>query len=126
MLEIRPIEEKEKQMALCAACNVDYNKDALAYGATVDDEFVGICQFGMDDKYGYIYDLKCVLGKDDFEALFIMGRATLNFIDLCGVHKALYCGEESRLTKAIGFKKEDGKLIMDLEGFFENPCKHEK
>lgn len=126
MLEIKPIEDKNVQMALCAACNVNYNKEAFAYGASVDGEFVGVCQFGMDDRFGYIYDLACVSGKDDFEALFIMGRATLNFIDLCGVHTALFCGEESRLTKAVGFKNKDGKLVMDLEGFFENPCKHEK
>jgi hypothetical protein len=37
-----------------------------------------------------------------------MGRGALNFIDLCGVHHAVYKGntEDERLLLAIGFKKD--------------------
>lgn len=126
MLEIKPIEIKSNQEKLCALCGVAYNKNALAYSAYEGETPLGICQFYLDDEYGYIYDLENVKGVDDFEALFIMGRAVLNFIDLCGTHKALFCGEESRLTKAVGFSQKDGKLFIDLEGFFENHCSHDK
>jgi len=126
MLEIKPIETKEKQAEICRACGVNFNKDALAYSACEGDAVLGVCQFFMDGEYGYIYDLKNAVGVDDFEALFLMGRAALNFIDLCGVHKAIYCGEESAASKAVGFKKKDGRLFMDFEGFFTNPCGHKK
>jgi hypothetical protein len=47
-------------------------------------------------------------------------------MDLCGVENAYFEGEESRLSKAVGFKKqEDGRLYMCLKGFFtSDPCKH--
>ena len=106
MLEIKPIENKSDQEKLCALCGVDYNKNALAYSAYEGETQLGICQFYLDGDYGYIY--------------------VLNFIDLCGTHKALFCGEESRLTKAVGFSQKDGKLFMDLEGFFEDHCSHHK
>jgi hypothetical protein len=59
--------------------------------------------------------------RSDFEALFVMGRGTLNFIDLCGVHYAYYKGTniDEPLLRAIGFKKEEnGEYGINLEGFF--------
>ena len=126
MLIIRPVENKEEQKKICEACGVSYRADAMAYGAHEDDKLLGICQFSMDNDCGHLYDLCCADGVDDFEALFIMGRQTLNFIDLCGVHHAVFHGEETRAVKAVGFKREGGELVMDLEGFFTEPCKHEK
>ena len=126
MLIIKPIENKDDQKRICGECGVVYRADAMAYSAEDDGKLIGICQFGIGDGEGYVYDLCCVPGVDDFEALFIMGRQTLNFIDLSGTHKAVFCGDESRLTKAIGFKSKDGALVFDLEGFFESPCSHKK
>lgn len=126
MLEIKPIEDKKTQKEYCVLCGVSYKADDMAYGASEGGKLLGVCQFRIGNGTGYIHDLICADGVDDFEALFLMGRQTLNFIDLCGVHKAEFCGEESRLTKAIGFKKDGGKLTMDLEGFFIEPCSHKK
>ena len=39
---------------------------------------------------GLIYDLASPSSTNDREALFIMARQTLNFIDLCGVHCACF------------------------------------
>ena len=61
--------------------------------------------------------------------MFVMGRATLNFIDLCGVHRAFFDAktENETLIKAIGFAKNaNGRYEVDLTGFFEEPCKHSK
>lgn len=126
MLIVSPVQNKSDQENICAACGVKYREYAMAYAAREDEKLLGVCQFYMDGKVGYVYDLKCAAGVDDFEALFIMGRQTLNFIDMCGVHKAVFCGEESRISKAVGFKNVGGKLEMDLEGFFINPCSHDK
>jgi len=125
MLIIKPV-QKADQENVCRACGTEFRDTEMVYAARDDDKLLGVCKFFMDGDTGYITELKCVDGVDDFEALFIMGRQTLNFIDLCGVHKAVFLGEESRITKAVGFKMTDGRLFMDLDGFFESPCSHDK
>jgi hypothetical protein len=126
MLTVKPIDKKEDQKILCEKCFVTYNADYFAYSAYEDGVFLGVCQFGMRDGVGHIYDIAPAPDTDDFTAQFVLGRAALNFIDLCGVKDAYFEGEESRLTLAVGFKKrDDGKLYMNLEGFFTgDPCKH--
>lgn len=125
MLIIKPV-QKNEQENICRACGVGYREREMAYAAREDEKLLGVCTFYMSGDTGYVTALRCARGVDDFEALFIMGRQTLNFIDLCGVHKAVFLGEESRITKAVGFKMTDGRLFMDLKGFFESPCSHEK
>ena len=125
MLTVKPIEKKEDQKTLCEQCGAVFNADHFAYAAYEDGVFLGVCQFSMRDGYGRIYDIAPAPDTDDFTSLFVLGRAALNFIDLCGVHDAYFEGEESRLTKAVGFKKQDdGTLYMNLRGFFtSDPCK---
>ncbi len=131
MLKCLPIQTKAEQEQICLACNVKYNPDLLAYSATVDGALAGVCQFKLTDKGGLVYDLAPAADSFDFEALFVLGRGTLNFIDLCGVHSAYYLGtlpdeQTERLIKAVGFKKEeDGSYFIDLEGFFTDHC-HDK
>ncbi len=129
MLKVLPIQNKEEQELAAAKCNVAYNPDALAYLATVNDEFVGVCQFKLTDKGGEIYDIALMPHKNDFEAMFVMGRAALNFIDLCGVHYARYLSDKTddALLRAIGFEKNaEGVYDIDLTDFFKHPCKHHK
>lgn len=124
MLKVLPIQSKITQEEICIRCGVSYDPDLLAYSATVDDELRGVCQFKLTDKGGVIYDLAPAKDTFDFEALFVLGRGTLNFIDLCGVHYAYFRGlipdeQTERLIKAVGFKKsEQGSYEIDLEGFF--------
>lgn len=128
MLKVLPIQSKLTQEEICLHCNVKYDPDLLAYSATVDDELAGVCQFKLTDKGGIVYDLAPVNNGFDFEAMFVLGRGTLNFIDLCGVHYAFYKGEindeqTERLIKAVGFKKtESGSYEVNLEGFFTDHC----
>lgn len=132
MLKVFPIQDKNEQAALCERCGVTYNAELLAYQATVDDAFVGICQFKLQPEGGILYDLAPLKGDDqDFEAIFVLGRAALNFIDLCGVHQAYFDGDVSVpgevLLRAIGFRPDEsrnGRLGMDLTDFFTSPCKH--
>ena len=131
MLKVLPIQTKAEQEEICKKCNVNFNPDALAYGATVNDVLMGVSQFKLTDKGGLVYDLAPADGTFDFEALFVLGRGTLNFIDLCGVHSAYFVGEtpdeqSERLIKAVGFKKtDDGSYFVNLEGFFTDHC-HDK
>ena len=136
MLKVLPIQSKEEQKILCDRCGISFDPDLLAYAASVDGELVGICQFKLNAEGGFIYDIaklkdrgeavdKAARDASDFEALFVMGRGALNFIDLCGVHRAFYVGEvlDEGLIKAIGFKKDpQGRYEMNLEGFFTDHC----
>ena len=131
MLKVLPIQTKAEQEEICKACGVTFNPDLLAYSATVDDELRGVSQFKLTAEGGLVFDISPAIDTYDFEALFVLGRGTLNFIDLCGVHYAIYRGEikdeqHERLLKAVGFKKTDsGSLEIDLNGFFTDHC-HDK
>ena len=127
MLEVLPIQSKEEQEALCARCGIPFKHELLAYRATVDGELRGICQFTMDQNGGRITDYAHSPEGYEFEPMFVMGRAALNFIDLCGVHRAFFDADydNETLIRAIGFRKnEAGRYEVDLTNFFNEPCKH--
>ena len=135
MLKVLPVQTKSEQEALCLRCGVPYSVDLMAYGASIDGRDAGICQFTMNASGGYIRHLSLVEDaelslQDQTEALFVLGRATLNFIDLCGVHNAYF--EDTRfldetMIRAIGFRRQDdGRWFMDLTDFFKSPCQHDK
>ncbi len=135
MLIIRPVQDKNYQKELCEKCGVEFDPDLLAYAAFINDapdsknsgEFIGICQFKMG-KEAHIIDLAKAIGTDDTEAMFIMGRQTMNFIDLHGVHYAYFDADcDEKFIMWLGFKKdENGKWAADLEEFFKHPCASEK
>lgn len=128
MLEVLPIQDKQEQEALCARCAVPFRPNMLAYKALVDGTLRGICQFTMDANGGRITDFAHVPNGYEFEPMFIMGRAALNFIDLCGVHRAYFDAtyDNETLIKAIGFSmNSDSRYEMDLTDFFKEPCKRQ-
>ena len=128
LIKVLPIQSKTEQELACARCGIPYRPEALAYAATVDDGFVGMCQFRLTDHGGEIFDIYEIPEKRDFEAMFVMGRAALNFIDLCGVHVAYF--EDARfdgegMIKSIGFTRTpEGRWFVDLTDFFVEPCQH--
>lgn len=129
MLEVLPIQDKQEQEALCARCEIPFQTELLAYKALVDGTLKGVCQFTMNQNGGRILHFAHVPNAYEFEPMFVMGRAALNFIDLCGVHTAFFDAEydNETLIKAIGFRKNaEGRYEMDLTDFFKEPCQHSK
>ena len=127
MFKIEAIQDIKSQEIYAKACGTVAKEGFFAY-AMYDmqtGEPMGFAQFDIQDGVGYIIDLKEAVGKSDFEAMFILGRSTMNFIDLCGAHKAKIAkdaGDES-LINAIGFKPdENGEFFCDMTGFFEGNC----
>ena len=126
MLEVLPIQSKQEQEALCARCEIPFHTELLAYKALVDGELRGVCEFTMDAEGGRIMEFAPVPGGYEFEPMFVMGRAALNFIDLCGAH-VCYAKEtesEAKLLSSIGFKEksESGLLVCDMKGMFDGNC----
>lgn len=125
MFKITPIQDKLRQKEICEFFDTAFRPDAFGYIMyDIDtEELMGFSQFEILSE-GYIYDLLPAKGTDDFEAMFILGRQTMNFIDLCGAHTCF--ADESagdlRLLRAIGFKNTNGKLFCDMTGMFDGHC----
>lgn len=130
MLTIKPIEKKEEQEKACALCGVPYDADCMAYSCDDDGRFIGMAQFNIDSGAGVLCNLVTLPDVDDFEALFLMGRAVLNFVDLCGIHRAVGSDRTApeRVMKAVGFVRQpDGTWAADMTHMFGG-CdgKHDK
>ena len=131
MLKVLPIQLKSEQEDICRKCGVEFKPDLLAYSAEMDGALAGVCQFKLSAEGGVICDFASAKDYtgDLFEPLFVMGRGTLNFIDLCGVHNAFFDADfsDEGIIRAIGFKKnESGRYEVNLVGFFDEPCKRNK
>lgn len=123
MFKITPVQDKATADVLLSACGAKTKENAFVYAMIDVDsgEVMGISQFEILGDYGYIFDLKPRIDFDDFEAMFILGRQTMNFIDLCGSHVCranIDAGDET-LLKAIGFKLSNGVFECDMTGFFD-------
>ena len=125
MFKITPIQDKEKHAEISALCGAEYRPEAFAYQMfdIESGELMGMSQFEITDV-GYIYDIKEVPGRDDFEAMFILARQTMNFIDSCGAHicHAAHSSAPEDFLRAVGFKLQCGKFVCDMTGMFDGHC----
>ena len=125
MFKITPIQDKTRQKEICALFGVEFRDEAFAYIMfDIDtDALMGMSQFEIGEV-GYIYDIKEAAGLDDFEAMFILARQTMNFIDLCGAHTCLASKNAApeRLLLAAGFKEQNGELFCNMTGMFDGNC----
>ena len=125
MFKITPIQDKTLQEEICALCGAEYRPEAFAYQMFDIDsgKIMGMSQFEIGNN-GYIYDIKEAPKCDDFEAMFILARQTMNFIDLCGNHNC-YASTDAgneRLLRAIGFKEINDNMYCDMTGMFDGNC----
>ena len=125
MFKITPIQDKHRQKEICALFGAEFRDEAFAYIMfDIDtDALMGMSQFEIGEV-GYIYDIKEAAGLDDFEAMFILARQTMNFIDLCGAHTCLASKNAApeRLLLAAGFKEQNGELFCNMTGMFDGNC----
>ena len=130
MFKISPIQDTEVQKKYAEACGIPCREELFAYAMLDVDslELMGMSQFEIGDGVGYIADLVPRVGYDDFEAMFILARQTMNFIDLCGAHvcHADKDAGSERLLTAIGFREKDGNLFCNMAGMFDGHCDGKK
>ena len=126
MFKISPIQDKAIQEKYAGECGAPYYPDALAYAMINEEDgsLMGMSQFDILGEAGYIKTLRAKVGYSDFEAMFILARATMNFIDLCGSHTVVADENtaDERLLLSVGFKKCDGKYIADMTDMFSGHC----
>ena len=127
MFKISAIQDKEIQKKYSEECGAKYVPDSFGYSMIdqTDGSLMGMAQFDIAGESGYIYTLCPRIGYEDFEAMFILGRATMNFIDLCGSHVCYAASDagDGRLLRAIGFRlTEKGELFADMTDMFSGKC----
>lgn len=127
MFKIIPVQDATEQKRIAELCGGAYREGYFAYVMldALTEEVMGFSQFEISGELGYISDIKERVGKDDFEAMFILARQTMNFIDICGAHKCEISKDAApeRLIRAAGFKPTDGdKFFSDMTGMFDGHC----
>ena len=126
MFKILPIQDIDTQKAVAQLCGAQFKEGYFAYVMFDIDsgEVMGFSQFEISNGCGYIYDIKERPGRDDFEAMLILGRQTMNFIDKCGMHecKMAIGAATERLAKSIGFKQEMDFYFCNMSGMFDGKC----
>ena len=123
MFKISPVQSPELAAEYAKACNVKIVPGSFIYAMTDVQtcELMAISQFEILSEYGYIYNITSAPELDDYEAMFILSRQTMNFIDLCGAHVCKISRDAAKesLIKAIGFKEQNGEFICDMNGMFD-------
>ena len=127
MFKIEPVQNKTRQKELCDLFEIDFKEDYFAYYMYDLDTLqpMGMSQFEIVGTVGYISELVPISNTNDVEAMFILGRQTMNFIDLCGAHACRASNKvtEEKLLSAIGFKKdENGVYTADMTDMFSGHC----
>ncbi len=130
MLQMKPVPTREEQIRLLGLCGIEYRESHFVYQALDDGRPIGAAQFDIQGKHAVLDDIRQVAGTaEDREAMIILGRAVLNFLDLCGVETVGYTTSDPaqrRLALMIGFREKDGTLSVSLTGLFETHCRHEE
>ena len=123
MFKITPIQDNELAKSYLEACGAYERELCFVYAMTdcESSEIMGIAQFELTGECGYIYDIKEPDKSDDFEAMFILGRQTMNFINSCGLDicRASLDAGNADLIKALGFKEHDCFYECNTEGMFD-------
>lgn len=138
MLKVLPVRDKEKQKEYCALLSLEYDPDLMCFAAceseseSADDgkeqteEFLGLSLFHIAGDVGVIDLVKLKDGLDDYLARYLLAKAPLNFVDLCGIHKATYRDSDRDLARKMEFVEKDGVFTLDLTNYFTSPCSRHK
>ncbi len=127
MIRVSPEMDNEKARKICEAAGAVYEENSLCTLAFEDKALVGICLFKLIKDGCRIIVLRNTRGNDNLAALIIAGRAALEFAErTSGVHAYLE-DENEALAKALCFTRKDGRLYLNMTGYFGSccGCKHE-
>lgn len=107
MLTVKPIQDKQVQKDICNLCGVEYNEAHFCYGGYDDGVLTACCQFYLNGEHGMIDEIAYVPGKENRDMIILLGMSAVSFIDICGVKRVIYTGENDELIKMLGFTKNE-------------------
>lgn len=124
MLRARALRDIEEQKSCCNVCGMTHNPDML-YFAIFENETdcLGTMEFRFTKEGAILTNVKPKKDTYDDEAMFILGKATLNFIDLVGPKYVEYAADDEKLCRLLEFFPKNGVMQVNLEGYFSEPCK---
>lgn len=119
MFKVKAIENKAEQRRMCEFCKTEYIESSFAYAAydveSADDESgepIAVCQFTFMGGCA-IHCLTPVPGREDDEAVLILGFTVLEFLRRCGF-KEVTADMPYAYAARLGFCKKDGVTVLDL------------
>ncbi len=118
MVKVTPEIDTEKIKALCELTGAPYEENALCYFIYVDGNVGGLCLFKLTAEGGRIIALRNHPRVDDRDALIIGGKACLDFIERKSGFYAYFDDDDTPLAKALGFGEKEGRLYLDMHGYF--------
>jgi hypothetical protein len=125
MFKIEPLCDTELAKKIAAECGVEYKDGYFFYHMHDLDtgNTMGHAQFEILGKEGYIYSLSPFPGVIDDEAMFILARQTMNFLEACGAYECYANSEiDNSLLKKVGFKESGDKFYCYTKGMFDGHC----
>lgn len=128
MLIIKPIQDKKEQSEVCEKCGFVFDPTLFMYSEKEDEKLIAGCQFDILGKKSVISDFgMCTDAEEDIEALIILGRSVLNFLELSGAETCTFNINKEidrKYAKMIGFKEENEEYSIMLKGLFDSKCSH--
>ncbi len=126
MFKITPAASEEERRSAAHICGIPLHDGSFMYRMVdgTDGHLMGLSQFEISHGFGTLTHLAEVPGANDDEAMFILGRATMSFVESCGIttlYAALDAAPAQRL-RALGFKESDRGYVTDLSGMFHGHC----
>ena len=125
MFKIEPLSDKELAKKITSDTGVEYKEDYFFYYMHDLDtgNTLGHAQFEILGKEGYIFSLATYPGVVDDEAMFILARQTMNFLEACGAYECYANAEiDNLLLKKVGFREVEGKFYCNTKGMFDGHC----
>ncbi len=120
MIEIRKINDEETARLICAQGQLEWKPEYHVIATIEGGNILISAVFSYKNDIGEIYSISGFDG--DLAMLDGLCRAILNIMDINGV-KDVYLPEKfAELAQKIGFKNDNGRYHLSLEGFFKCGC----
>lgn len=120
MVEIKKIKDEEFKKSICLEYGVVFDEKKHIIATIENGKTINCAIFAYEDEVGEIYAIDGFTG--DLAMLDGLCRAILNIMDINGV-KVIYLSEKyGELAEKVGFKRENNRFSLQLEGFFKCCC----
>lgn len=126
MFTIKPVQNEEAARGAVTACGGEYTGGTFVYEMRDSESgaLMGVTQFDIGETGIILTVLPENKYRDDREAMFILLRSTMNFIDVSGAHicRAPYSAGDGALLRSAGFSDVGDSYICDMSGMFTGHC----
>ena len=132
MFRIQPVRSRELQEEIARGAGCPFFPDTYAfYAAELTDDaeavtaLLGLCQFTYAPTVAVIKSLAAFPGYEHDEALFILVRAVMAFLnraEIPFVYAEDTAADPAFLKRLLFRRTSDGRLGIDLGKFYRSPC----